>query len=99
MLSLREGFLNRACAPVFIFIIFIVLLKLTIFSKERLETDKTRSVVTDHASLNPDRRLAPRGDTPLRDFPKYNILPKAYSNRGEEYTLGAWRYARDVRAI
>lgn len=86
MLSLREGFLNRLRAPVFICLIFIVLFKLTIFSKERLDTDNiTRSVVTDHASLNPDRRLAPRGDTPLRDFPKYNILPKAYFNKGEEY--------------
>lgn len=85
MLSLREGFLNRPRAPVVFSLTLIVSLKLNTFSKEQLETDKIRSVVTDHASLNPDRRLAPRGDTPLRDFPKYNILPKAYSNRGEEY--------------
>lgn len=85
MLSLREGFLNRPRAPVVFSLTLIVSLKLNTFSKEQLETDKIRSVVTDHASLNPDRRLAPRGDTPLRDFPEYNILPKAYSNRGEEY--------------
>lgn len=41
--------------------------------------------MTDHASLNPDRRLAPRGDTPLREVPGPTDVPKMYANRRGEY--------------
>ena len=41
--------------------------------------------MTDHESLNSDRRLAPRGYTPLRDLPDSESIPDIYKDRLKEY--------------
>ncbi|KDQ11795.1 hypothetical protein BOTBODRAFT_35046 [Botryobasidium botryosum FD-172 SS1] len=60
------------------------------YSDEEDEADddnKHRSVCTDHEVLNPDRRTAPRGTTPLLDAPRSAAsVPRIYLNgRVAEY--------------
>ncbi|KAI5115057.1 hypothetical protein M0805_009209 [Coniferiporia weirii] len=56
---------------------------------EHVDVDESyRIITTEHEALNPDRQLAPRGDTPTRTVSPIcgpEDVPASYYGRGDEY--------------